>query len=55
MKFSQLIGYKVRIFLFENHIESEAGKLVPHLFLLYKKVLHTVKAINQQLSFNMFC
>ena len=55
IKFGQLIEYQDKIFFFENHGESEAGKLVPDLFLLYKKVLCEVKAIGQQLSFNMFC
>ena len=31
------------MFLFKNHAENEAGKLVPDLFLFCKKTLHEVK------------
>ena len=34
--------------------ENEAGRLVPDLFLFFKKTLYTVKASGQQLSFNIF-
>ena len=45
MKFGQLIEYNVRsIFSFENQAENEAGRLVPYLFLFFKKALHKVKA-----------
>ena len=51
-QFGQLIEYdKINI---ENHGENEAGKLVPELFLFFKKVLYEVKASGLQLSFNIF-
>ena len=31
------------MFFFKNHAENEAGKLVPDLFLLFKKTLYEVK------------
>ena len=42
------------MFFFENHGEYEAGKLVPHHFLFFKKALYEVKASDLQLSFNIF-
>ena len=41
-------------FFFKNHPENEAGKLVPDLFLLFKKALYEVKANGLKLSFNHF-
>ena len=41
-------------FFFNNHIENEAGKLVPDFFLLFKKASHEVKASDLQLTFNIF-
>ena len=38
----------------ENNAESEAGRLVPYLFLFFKKALYEVKASGLQLSFNIF-
>ena len=32
------------MFFFENHKENEAGRLVPDLFLFFKKALYEVKA-----------
>ena len=33
MKFGRLIEYN-KIFYFKNHAENEAGRLVPHLFVV---------------------
>ena len=41
------------IVFFKNHAENKAGKLVPDLFLFFKKALYEVKASGQQLSFNI--
>ena len=54
MKFGQLIEYNVKIFFFKNHEEKEAGRLVPDLFLFFKKSLNEGKASDQYLSFNIF-
>ena len=55
LKFGQLIECNKRnIFFFKNHKECEAEKLVPDLFLFFKKALHEVKASGLQLSFNIF-
>ena len=54
MKFGQVTQYsKINIF-FKNHGENEAGRLVPDIFLLFKKALYEVKASIMQLSFNIF-
>ena len=38
MKFGQLIEYnKNKYFFFKIHAENEAGRLVPDLFLFFKK------------------
>ena len=38
MKFGQLIEYNMRnIFLQKNHVQNDVGRLVPGLFLLFKK------------------
>ena len=42
-----------QIFLFKNHAEYEAGRLIPDLFLIFKKALYEVKAIGLQLSFSV--
>ena len=42
------------IFLFKNHAENEAGRLVPDVFLFFKKALYEVKASSLQLNFNIF-
>ena len=39
---------------FKNHAENEAGRLVPDLFLIFKKALHEVKASGLRLRFNIF-
>ena len=43
MKFDQLIEHDKRNVFLKNHAESKAGRLVPDLFLLFKKVLFDVK------------
>ena len=42
------------IFFFKNHAENEAGRPVPGLFLLFKKVLQKVKASGLQFGFTIF-
>ena len=42
MKFGQIIEYNKKIFPFKNHSENEAGRLVPDLFLLFKKASYEV-------------
>ena len=37
MKFGQLTEYNTRNFSKQNHAENEAGRLVPDLFLFFKK------------------
>ena len=39
---------------FKNHVENEEGKLVPDLFLFFKKVLYKTKASAQHIAFNIF-
>ena len=41
------------LLFFKNHAQNEAGRLVPDLFLSFKKALYEVKAIGQNLSFDM--
>ena len=36
MKFGHLIEVRIEIFFFKNHAESEAGRLVPDLFVFEK-------------------
>ena len=43
MKLGQLMDKTREIFYFKNHTENEAGRLVPNLFLFFKKVLYKVK------------
>ena len=38
MKFDQLIKYNVKIFFFKYYAENEPGRLVPDLFLFFKKL-----------------
>ena len=38
MKFAQEIEHG-KIFFFKNHAENETGRLVPELFLFFKKAL----------------
>ena len=44
MKFSQLLEYNKRNFFFKNHAQNDVGRLVPDLFLFFKKALYEVKA-----------
>ena len=54
MEFGQLKEYDKRnIFLKKSHAENEAGRLVPNLFLFFKKALYEVEASGLQLSFNI--
>ena len=39
--------------LFENHVRSEAERLVSDLFSFFKKASHEVKASSQFLSFSI--
>ena len=43
-----------KIFFLKNHAENDAGRLVPDLFLLFKKVLYEIKVSDLLLSFNIF-
>ena len=49
-----IIEYKNKNIFLKNHAENEAGRLVPDLFLFFKKALYEVKARDLQLSFNHF-
>ena len=42
-----------QIFSFKNHTEYERGRLVPDLFLFFKKGLYEVKPSAVWLSFNI--
>ena len=42
------------IFLFKNHAQNEAGRIVLDLFFFFGKALYQVKASDLQLSFNIF-
>ena len=46
-------GHLKEIFFFKIHAENEADKLVPDLFLLFKKALHKLEASCMQLSFKI--
>ena len=39
---------------FQKSFRNEAGRLVPELFLLFKKALYEIKASGLQISFNIF-
>ena len=55
MKLGQLIEYNNKnIFLFKNHAEKEAGRLIPDLFLFFKKALYETKTKRLKLSVNIF-
>ena len=45
MKFGQSIEYNRRNFFFKNHAKNEAGRLVPELFLFFKKALLKIKKL----------
>ena len=53
LKFGQVVEYN-NIFFFKNHAENEALRLVPDVFLFFKKPLYEVKSIDLELSFNHF-
>ena len=52
MKFGQII--KREKYLSSKIRQNEAGRLVPDLFLLFKKALYEEKASRQHLSFDIF-
>ena len=54
MKFGQLIEYNAKNIFFKTHEENEAGKIVPVLFLFFKKALYVVRVNGQHHSFNKF-
>ena len=54
MKFGQVIEYKNRNIFFKNQEKNEACRLVPDLFLFFRKALYEVKANGMQLSFNIY-
>ena len=39
MKFGQLTECNKKLFFFKNHEENEEGRLLPDLFLFFKKAL----------------
>ena len=51
MKFGQMM---MMILFFKSHAENEAGRLVPDLFLFFKKALSEVEGSGLQLNFNIF-
>ena len=54
LKVGQVIEYNKRNIFLQKSCKNEAGRLVPDLFLFFKKALCEVKAIGLQLSFNHF-
>ena len=52
MKFGQMM--MMMILFFKSHAENEAGRLVPDLFLFFKKALYEVEGSGLQLNFNIF-
>ena len=54
MKFGLVIENNKTNFLYKNYAEKEPEKLVPDLFLSFKKTLYEVKANGLQLSFDIF-
>ena len=44
MEFGQVIEYNKRKIFIQNHAENETGRLVPDLYLFFKKALYEVKA-----------
>ena len=44
MKFGQFIKYENINIFFKSYAENEAERLVPELFLFFKKALYEVKA-----------
>ena len=54
MKFGQSIEYNKRNIFFKNHAQNEVERLVPDVFLFFKKALQEAKASGLQPSFNIF-
>ena len=54
MKFGLLIEHNKRNTFLQNCAEHEAGRLVPDLFLFFKKAQYEVKGSGLQPSFNIF-
>ena len=54
MKFDQIIEYRREVFFFKIQAENKAERLVPDLFLFFKKDLYEVKPSGLQFSFNIF-
>ena len=54
MKFGQVIEYNRRNVFLQNHAKNEAGKLVPHLLVFFKKASYEVQASGLMFSFNIF-
>ena len=54
MKFGQLMEYSKRNISLQKSCRKEVGRLVPDLFLFFKKVLYKVKASGLQLGFTVF-
>ena len=55
MNFAQLTEYNVRkLFFFRKSCKNEAGRLVPEIFLFFKRALSNVKTSVHHLSFNIF-
>ena len=54
MEFGQLIKCNKRNILFKNHAENDEGRLVPDLFLFFKKALYELKVSDLHLRFNTF-
>ena len=53
MKFGQLIKYNKKHYIFfKNDAEKEAGRLVPDLFLFFKKSLKEGKVGDSHLNFD---
>ena len=53
MRIGQLMGCSKIVYFRKSHVKNEVARLVPSLFLFFKKALHEVKAIVFQLKFNM--
>ena len=53
MKSGQLIRYNMKNIFLQNLVKNEAKKLVPDLFLIFKKALDKVNASDQHLSLNI--
>ena len=54
MELDQLVEYNKRIFSLKNNAENKADRLVPDLFLFFKKAYYEVKANGLQLSLTIF-